>query len=111
MANFRILAALCLVATVGCTTTEQRAASYRHLSCEQLVVALDYERRAERESRREGVLLGVASILDGSDDSDLVELDSDISFLDADNSRARAEAVTYEMQRRCGHPRDDGGER
>ena len=108
MADFRVIAALCLVATAGCATTEQRAASYRHLSCEQLVVALDYERRAERESRREGVLLGVASVLDGSDDSDLVELDSDISFLDADNSRARAEAVIYEMERRCGYPRDDG---
>lgn len=107
MANFRLITALCLVATSGCATTEQRAASYRHLSCEQLVVALDYERRAERESRREGVLLGVASILDGSDDSDLVELDSDISFLDAENSQARAKAVTYEMEQRCGHPQND----
>jgi len=111
MANFRVLAALCLVATAGCATTEQRAASYRHLSCEQLVVALDYDRRAERESRREGVLLGVASVLDGSDDSDLVELDSDISFLDADNSQARAEAIIYEMERRCGYLRDDGMKR
>ncbi len=101
MVNFRILSALCMVATAGCTTTAQRAASYAHYSCDQLAVALDYEKRDEREARREGVALGIASLLDDSGDGDLVGLDSDISFIDADNSRARAKAVAYEIERRC----------
>ena len=96
------LSALCIISlTAGCATVEQRATKFSHLSCDQLATALDYERGAERSARRTGVITGVASIIESGSDEDLLSLDSDMSFIDADNRRTSMRAIQYEQQRRC----------
>ncbi len=96
------LSALCIISlTAGCATVEQRATKFSHLSCDQLATALDYERGAERSARRTGVITGVASIIESGSDEDLLSLDSDFSFLEADDRRTSIRAIQFEQQRRC----------
>ncbi|WP_159647451.1 hypothetical protein [Sphingorhabdus sp. 109] len=85
----------------GCTTVGQRAAKFSNLSCDQLATALDYERRAERSARRTGAITGVASLFESGRDEDMLGLDSDFSFLEADDHRRSRRAIQWEQQRRC----------
>ena len=85
----------------GCTTIEQRATRYASLTCPQLATALEYEQRAERKARRTGVITGVASILEKGNDDALLEIDSDMNFLDADERRLSVKAIKLEQSRRC----------
>lgn len=96
------ISVLCMFSlTAGCTTVEQRAAGFSNLSCDQLATALDYERKAERSARRAGVITGVASIFESGSDEDLLSLDSDFSFIEADDHRTSIRALQSEQQRRC----------
>lgn len=93
---------LCVVSlTTGCATVEQRAARFSGLSCDQIATALDYERKAERSARRSGAITGVASIFESGSDEDLLSLDSDFSFIEADDHRTSIRALQSEQQRRC----------
>ncbi|QIG78677.1 hypothetical protein G5C33_01985 [Sphingosinithalassobacter tenebrarum] len=85
----------------GCTSVEHRTARFAPLSCAQLETALDYETRAERSARRNGVVAGVASIFESGSEEDVLELDSDMSFLEADDRRLSVRAIRAEQQRRC----------
>lgn len=93
--------ALC---SAGCATVEKRTARFSHLSCAQLATALEYEKRGERTARRTGVITGIASILETGDDDDLLSIDSDMNFLDADDRRLSVKAIEAEQQRRCAVP-------
>jgi len=97
-----IVTTLCAIPLItACASVEQRAIKFSSLSCDQLATALDYERKAEREARQTGVITGVASIFESGSDEDLLSLDSDMSFIDADNRRTSMRAIQYEQQRRC----------
>lgn len=93
--------ALC---SAGCATVEQRSARFAHLSCAKLATALEYEKRGERTARRNGVITGIASILESGDDDALLSIDSDMNFLDADDRRLSVKAIEAEQQRRCAAP-------
>jgi len=96
------ISSFCIIALAsGCTTVEQRAAKFSNLSCDQLETALNYERRAERSARRTGTIAGVASIFESGRDEDMLGLDSDFSFIEADNHRMSKHAIQREQQRRC----------
>ncbi|KEO85917.1 hypothetical protein EH30_15525 [Erythrobacter sp. JL475] len=98
--TFTLVVGLALIGG-GCTTVEQRATRYSSLTCAQLATALDYEKRGGRRARRTGVVTGIASIIAGGDDGDLLELDSDLNFLEADDRRISVRAIRAEQQRRC----------
>lgn len=96
------LSALCIISlTSGCATVEQRATKFSNLSCAQLATALDYERGAERSARHTAAITGVASIFESGSDEDLLSLDSDFSFLEADDRLTSMRAIEFEQQRRC----------
>lgn len=101
---FRTLALIVGVALIGsgCTTVEQRATRFASLSCAQLETALEYEKRAERQARRAGVITGIGSILETGTDDALLEIDSDLNFLDADERRLSVRAIKLEQNQRCG---------
>lgn len=97
-----IVTTLCAIPLIaGCASVEQRAIRFSNLSCDQLATALDYEHKAAREARQTGVITGVASIFESGSDEDLLSIDSDISFIEADDRRTSMRAIQYEQQRRC----------
>lgn len=107
---FRTLTLILGVAlmSAGCTTVEQRSTRFASHTCAQLVTALDYEQRAERQARRAGVITGIASILETGTDDALLEIDSDMNFFDADERRLSVRAIKLEQQRRCGVSHAEG---
>jgi|TARA_R100000049_G_C1957062_1_gene115521 hypothetical protein len=91
-----------------CTTVEQRSPRFASQTCAQLATALDYEKRAERQARRAGVITGIASILETGNDDALLEIDSDMNFFDADERRLSVRAIKLEQSRRCVGPPGEG---
>ena len=47
------------------------------------------------------MITGVASILEKGNDDALLEIDSDMNFLDADERRLSVKAIKLEQSRRC----------
>ena len=96
-----LFAGVLVAFSAGCATVQQRTARFDHMSCAQLAVALDYESRAERQARRQGGIAGVASIFESGSDEDALSLDSDFSFLEADDHRTSVKAIRSELRRHC----------
>jgi len=90
-----------VLASSGCATVEQRQMRFASMSCSQLAVALDYEADGERDARRTGVATGIASIFESGSDEDLLSIDSDIAFFEADDHRTSVKAIRAEQERRC----------
>lgn len=90
-----IVSALPMAALVaGCVSLSDRQTSrFDAMSCSQLAVALDYERRGEREAETSGALNSVSSLLSKGAVSDNAALDALGDDLDADEHRAAKDYI------------------
>ncbi|AKH43919.1 alkylhydroperoxidase family enzyme [Altererythrobacter atlanticus] len=99
--NARSALALALVLALACTacaTTRQQAAKFDGMSCDQLAVALQYEKQGRSEDRRSAALSAVESIFAKGDAADSASLDSDIHYIDADNHKKMMKEIRKRQQ-------------